>query len=85
MAQLKAKILCIHGISAIGGAERKLLVILERLSTPDFQLVVVCPEGGVLLHEVGQRGIPTRSVPFASGENGFPHPVGFGRFVACGA
>lgn len=64
MTQLKTTILFVHGICAIGGAERELLAILTRLHQQDVEVVLVCPAGGTLTQEVGHQGIPIRSVPF---------------------
>lgn len=61
---MNAPILFVHGISAIGGAERELLVILDRLHRQRFRVAVVCHEGGAFAQEVGRRGIPIRSSPF---------------------
>ncbi len=56
-------ILYVHGVTEIGGAERDLLLILDRLSSFKYRALVVCPERGPLQDELSHRKIETRSVP----------------------
>lgn len=67
-------VLFVHGITEIGGAERELLAVLERLPRYDYRPLVVCPEDGPLVEELGRRGIGTRSAPFPPWRklSGFP-------------
>jgi glycosyltransferase involved in cell wall biosynthesis len=60
---VKDLVLFIHGIPEIGGAERELLVILDRLSQRGYSPCVVCPERGPLGAELAQRGIRTLITP----------------------
>ncbi len=46
----------IHGISEIGGAERELLLFLDRLQA-GYSVRVIGPRGGPLIEEVGRRGL----------------------------
>ncbi len=57
-------VMFVHGITEIGGAERELLRILDRLSDFKYRALVVCPERGPLHDELSHRKIETRSVPF---------------------
>jgi glycosyltransferase involved in cell wall biosynthesis len=52
------RILYIHGISAIGGAERDLLCLFERIDRQRFEPFVVCPPDGPLIREVKQLKVP---------------------------
>ena len=56
-------VLFIHGIGKIGGAERELLVIVDRLPRWGCRPLVVCPNRGPLVEEFARRGIDTRGVP----------------------
>ena len=47
----------IHGISPIGGAERELLIYLDRLPRLGYQPVVICPGSGPLADAVKSRGV----------------------------
>ncbi len=55
-------ILFVHGVTEIGGAERELLLILDRLPEFGYRAVVVCPDGGPLVEELNRRAISRRSV-----------------------
>ncbi len=59
-----ATILIIHGITEIGGAERELLTILERLPARGYAPCVVLSGNGPLVEELARRDVPTRSAPF---------------------
>jgi len=48
------RILFIHGISEIGGAEQDLLRLLERIDRQQFEPYVVCPPEGPLIREIEQ-------------------------------
>ncbi len=54
----------VHGIGEIGGAERELLVCLDRLPRLGIRPLVVCPAEGPLLKKVTALGVDTHSVPF---------------------
>ncbi len=56
-------IMFVHGATEIGGAERELLLILDRLPQFGYRAVVVCPERGPLHDELRDRKIEVRSVP----------------------
>ncbi len=56
-------VMYVHGITKIGGGERELLRILDRLSSFKYRALVVCPERGPLHDELSRRKIETRSVP----------------------
>ena len=53
----KLKILFIHGITEIGGAESELLRVLEPLSKLGYYPVVACPGQGPLVQELLRRNI----------------------------
>ncbi len=57
-------ILYLHGISEIGGAERALLSVLERLDRTCWQPVVACPAAGPLVTELKSLGVPTYPMVF---------------------
>jgi len=56
-------VLFVHGITEIGGAERELLVMLERLPRRGYRPIVVCPDGGPLAQELVRLGVETRLAP----------------------
>src|SRR3989442_4575554 len=56
-------VLFVHGITEIGGAERELLRVLERLPRFAYRPVVVCGERGPLIEGVSPRSIDTRVSP----------------------
>lgn len=56
-------ILFVHGITVIGGAERELLLMLDRLPRGRYMSIVVCPGPGPLVNELTRRGIQTRYAP----------------------
>jgi len=51
------RILYVHGISKIGGAEQELLRVLEHLDREQFLPFVVCPGSGPLLNQVRKLGV----------------------------
>ena len=57
-------ILYLQGISEIGGAERALLAVLERLDRTCWQTVVACPASGPLVTELKSLGVPTYPMVF---------------------
>ena len=67
-------VLFIHGITEIGGAERELLVMLDRLPQYGYRPVVVCPGGGPLVTELTRRGIETRHAPMPAWRKLFAYP-----------
>ncbi len=58
------KILFVHGIPEIGGAERELLAIIERLPRAGYQPVVVGPNTGALADSLAERQVPVREGVF---------------------
>ena len=54
----------VHGIGEIGGAERELLVYLDRLPSRGVRPLVVCPPEGPLAEKVAALGVETHHVPF---------------------
>ena len=54
---MKRRVLYIHGINVIGGAERDLLAVLERLNREEWEPVVGCPAGGPLQGMLRQAGV----------------------------
>jgi len=47
----------VHGVSQIGGAERELLLYLDRLPPLGYRPIVVCPASGPLADAVRARGV----------------------------
>ncbi len=60
----ESRVLFIHGIGEIGGAERELLTIASSLARRDYKPVVMCPSAGPFQHELATRGIETREGQF---------------------
>lgn len=60
------RILYIHGISAIGGAEQDLLRLLERINRQLFEPFVVCPPDGPLLREIERLKVPVYPLNISS-------------------
>ena len=56
-------VLFIQGITQIGGAERELLVMLERLPKRRYRPIVACPDGGPLAQKLVRCGVETRIAP----------------------
>jgi glycosyltransferase involved in cell wall biosynthesis len=52
------RVLYLHGISEIGGAEKELLRLLERIDRSRFDPAVVCPSDGPLIGEVERLDVP---------------------------
>lgn len=59
----KLKILFIHGGMEIGGAERELLGIVDRLPNTRYELSVASPGQGPLTEELNRRAIPQAAIP----------------------
>ena len=53
------RVLFVHGVAEIGGAEQELLRIVDRLPSFGYVPQVVCPSEGPLCHELRRRGIAT--------------------------
>jgi glycosyltransferase involved in cell wall biosynthesis len=51
------KIVFVHGVSPIGGAERELLLYLDRLPQAGYRTAVVCPPSGPLAEALTRRGV----------------------------
>lgn len=62
--RLNRLILFIHGVHEIGGAERELLLLIDRLPSSGFQLAVVSPGHGQLPEELRRKGVTVHSVLF---------------------
>ena len=58
------RILFVHGIGAIGGAERELLIIVRQLAQQGHHPFVICPSPSPLQQELAACGIQTRDAPF---------------------
>ncbi|HEY3196766.1 MAG TPA: glycosyltransferase family 4 protein [Nitrospirales bacterium] len=56
------KLLIIHGVTEIGGAERELLRILDDLPTLGYHPVVACPAEGPFVRELDGRKIEHHTV-----------------------
>jgi glycosyltransferase involved in cell wall biosynthesis len=54
----------VHGVGEIGGAERELLIYLDRLPSRGIRPVVVCPPQGPLAEKVATHGVERHHVPF---------------------
>jgi glycosyltransferase involved in cell wall biosynthesis len=67
-------VLFVHGITEIGGAERELLVMLERLPRRGYRPIVVCPDRGPLVDELVRRGIEPRNAPMPPWRKLFAYP-----------
>ena len=67
-------VLFIHGITEIGGAERELLLMVDRLPKSGFQPLVACPDRGPLTQELARRGIDVRSAPMPPWRKLFAYP-----------
>src|SRR5438552_17293847 len=67
-------VLFVHGITEIGGAERELLRVLERLPRFGYRPVVVCGERGPLIEELTRRSIDTRFAPMPPWRKLFAFP-----------
>ena len=67
-------VLFVHGITEIGGAERELLRVLERLPRFGYRPVVVCGERGPLIEELTRRSIETRFAPMPPWRKLFAFP-----------
>ena len=58
----KLKILFVHGITEIGGAERELLRMLTPLSNLGYDPIIACPARGPFVEELERRNIEHRTV-----------------------
>ena len=58
------KVLIIHGVTEIGGAERELLRILDDLPSLEYHPVVACPAEGPFVQELDCRKIEHHTVVF---------------------
>lgn len=56
------RILYVHGIGAIGGAERDLLALLKTLDRHKWEPHVVCPGTGPLMDQLQTLAIPTHAL-----------------------
>ncbi len=60
---MKIKVLFLHGVTAIGGAERELVAIVRELDHDRFDPVVVCSDHGPLFQELKSIGVRTVILP----------------------
>ncbi len=67
--------LFIHGITEIGGAERELLAMLDRLPRWGFHPLVVCPGTGPLTKELVKRGVEIRFASMPPWRKLFAYPL----------
>lgn len=67
-------VLFVHGITEIGGAERELLAMLERLPRRGYRPIVACPDGGPLAQELARRGVEMRIAPMPPWRKLFAYP-----------
>ena len=51
------RIVFIHGIGEVGGAERELLTYVDQLPARGYEPIVICPDGGPLREELKVRRI----------------------------
>lgn len=58
------KVLFIHGIGEVGGAERELLTYMDYLPSRGYEPTVICPERGPLRTALDARGIRTFGAAF---------------------
>ncbi|MCX5722242.1 MAG: glycosyltransferase family 4 protein [Nitrospirae bacterium] len=56
------RILYVHGIGAIGGAERDLIALLKMLDRDKWEPHVVCPGTGPLLGQLQALAVPTHAL-----------------------
>ncbi|MCE7975803.1 MAG: glycosyltransferase family 1 protein [Nitrospira sp. NTP1] len=60
----KQTILFVHGVTEIGGAERELLLYVERLPGMGYRPVVVCPAQGALVSRLENAEVRVCEAPF---------------------
>jgi glycosyltransferase involved in cell wall biosynthesis len=70
----KLKILFIHGITEIGGAERELLRILGDLPSLGYHPIVACPMRGPLVEELDRRKIEHHAMVLPPWRKLFAYP-----------
>jgi len=58
------RILYVHGIEAIGGAERDLIALLMILDRRKWEAHVVCPGSGPFRNQLEAIGVPTHALTF---------------------
>ena len=63
------RILYVHGIEAIGGAERDLIALLKTLDRHKWELHVVCPGTGPFREQLHTIAVPTHALSLPPGEN----------------
>jgi glycosyltransferase involved in cell wall biosynthesis len=59
---VSARVLYVHGIGSIGGAERDLIALLCRLDRRVWQPAIACPEAGPLREVAQAQDVPTYPV-----------------------
>lgn len=60
---MPARVLYVHGITEVGGAERDLLTLLARLDRARFQPLVALPDRGPLFHLLRAQGVEVVVTP----------------------
>ena len=75
-------ILFVHGAADIGGAERDLLLIVDRLRQAGQDQAVVCPAHGALVDALRRREVRTYSAPFPAWRKVFAYPQRAGAVAA---
>ena len=71
---VSSAVLFVHGITEIGGAERELMVMLERLPRRGYRPIVACPDGGPLAQALARFGVETRTAPMPPWRKLFAYP-----------
>lgn len=78
------KVLYVHGVGEIGGAEKDLLSYLGLLDRNGFLPHVVCPESGTLIKEVERLRVPVVTIhlpPWRKWKNRFQVPCAVWKLV----
>ena len=60
------KILYLHGVTAVGGAEQDLLTIINGLDRKQLTAVVVCSDRGPLAQKLEASGVQVTILPLPS-------------------
>ena len=61
---MATRILYVHGIGAIGGAERDLIALLKTLDRHKWEPHVVCPGTGPFRDQLQALAVPTHALTF---------------------
>jgi glycosyltransferase involved in cell wall biosynthesis len=79
------RILYVHGMEAIGGAERDLIALLKRLDRDNWEPHVVCPETGPFREQCHAMAVPTHALsfpPWRKARSVFQRGPAIGRLAA---